>query len=312
METFNVLQVSLIKNIFRIFTHRLAKEKHSFLDRLKKWLTTAYRLVILNDETFGEKFSLRLSPLGLLITIAAITIVMTTLVISLVALTPHREYIPGYGNVSDRKELLKLTLRADSIEQTLQAKEEYMNTLITVFGDKKEERPEKPKKDTLKDYSKLKNDPSSADLNFRKEIEETKTSQAATVYTTKIKALNDLVFYSPVKGMVTSSFNIKEEHYGVDVVTKADEEIKAPLDGTVVYTGFTVEDGHIIHLQHSNNLMSVFKHNSRLSKKVGERVKTGEVISTVGNTGTLSKGSHMHFELWYNGMPVNPEEFVAF
>ena len=290
----------------------LAKERHTLLQRFRDWLTTAYRLVILNDETFGEKLSIRLSPLGLLITSATITIIMTSLVISLVALTPLREYIPGYGNVSERKELLKLTIRTDSIEQTLQAKEEYMNNIIKVFNEKQEEQPAKPKKDSLKNYSKLNNEPSPSDLNFRKEIEETKANQTTVAYSSKTKALNDLVFYSPVKGIVSTSYNVKDDHFGVDVVTKEDEEIKSPLDGTVVYTGFTVEDGYIIHIQHSNNLMSVFKHNSRLNKKTSERVKTGEVISSVGNTGQNSKGPHMHFELWFNGTPVNPEEFVSF
>ncbi len=288
------------------------KEKLTFWKRVKKWLSTAYRLVILNDETFGEKFSIRLSPLGLLITATAITITMTTLVISLVALTPLREYIPGYGNVSDRKELLKLSLRADSIEQTLEAKESYINNLINVFNERMEEKPLKPKKDSLKNYSKINNEPSLADLNFRKETEENKQNQTSVPYNSKMKGLNDVIFYSPVKGMVTTSYNIKENHFGIDVVTKADESIKSPLDGTIIYTGFTVEDGFIVHIQHANNLMSIFKHNSRLNKKIGERVKTGEVISVVGNTGTTSNGSHMHFELWYNGIPVNPEEFVSF
>lgn len=288
----------------------MVKEKQTILQRTRKWLRTTYRLVILNDETFGEKLSLKLSPLSLIISISAITIVMVTLVITLVALTPLREYIPGYGNVYDRKQLLHLTQKADSIEQTMRAKEEYMNNLVKVFTEKEEPNPAKPKKDSLKDYSKIKSDPSQADINFRKEIEENKG--LATVAYTKPKVLNDLVFYSPVKGLVTTSYNIMEDHFGVDVVTKPDESIKAPLDGTIIYTGFTVEDGYIIHIQHGNNLMSVFKHNSHLNKKIGERVKTGEVISSVGNTGLNSKGPHMHFELWYNGTPVNPEEFVSF
>ncbi|MDZ4665329.1 MAG: M23 family metallopeptidase [Bacteroidota bacterium] len=289
----------------------MAKEKQSFFKHARHWLNTAYRLVILNDETFGEKFSIKLSPLSLIIAVSAITIVMTTLVISLISLTSLREYIPGYGNVYDRRKLLKITQRADSIEQTLDAKEEYINNLINVFNEKEEPNPLKPKKDSLKDYSKINNEPSKNDLEFRKEIEESKGNQATVAYT-KTKTLNDLVFYSPVKGLVTTSYNIQEDHFGVDVVTKPDESIKAPLDGTIIYTGFTVEDGYIIHIQHGNNLMSVFKHNSHLNKRTGERVKTGEVISSVGNTGINSKGPHMHFELWYNGTPVNPEEFVSF
>lgn len=288
------------------------KEKKSLWARISHSLRKAYRLVILNEETFGERLSLRLSPLGIIIALTAITIVMTTLVISLVAFTPLREYIPGYGNVYDRKEILKLTLKADSIEQTLEAKESYINNLINVFNEKTEEVPGKPKKDSLKNYKNLNNQPSKNDLQFRKDVEEEKSGTVVSASSNKLKALNDLVFYSPVKGIVTTSYNILENHYGVDVVTKADETIKSPLDGTIVYTGFSVEDGYIIHVQHSNNIMSVFKHNSRLHKKTGERVKTGEVISTVGNTGTNSKGQHMHFELWYNGSPVNPQEFVSF
>ncbi len=288
------------------------KENKSFWFRIRHSLRKAYRLVILNEETFGEKFSLRLSPLGIIIAVTAVTIVMTTLVISLVAFTSLREYIPGYGNVYDRKELLKLTLRADSIENSMEAKEAYILNLINVFNEKIEETPGKPKKDTLKNYKNLNNQPSKTDIEFRKEVEEGKAGSVNIASTNKLKALNEIVFYSPVKGIVTTSYNILENHFGIDVVTKADETIKSPLDGTVVYTGFSAEDGYIIHVQHSNNIMSVFKHNSRLHKKTGERVKTGEVISTVGNTGTNSKGQHMHFELWYNGSPVNPQEFVSF
>jgi len=290
----------------------LVKEKYIQYNRFKKWLTTAYRMVILNDETFGEKFSLRLSPLGLLIAISAITIIMTTLVISLIALTPLREYIPGYGTVSERKELLKIALRTDSIEKSLEAKQNYLNILLHVFGDKPDVIPQKQNKDSVQNYKKIKSDPSKADVNFRKDMEETKASEAVLTYQVKPKMMSDVVFYSPVKGIVTTSFNIKDDHFGVDVVTKPDETIKAPIDGTIVYTGFTVQDGFIIHIQHANNIMSVFKHNARLLKKTGDRVKTGEVIANVGNTGTLSKGHHMHFEIWYNGMPVNPEEFVSF
>jgi murein DD-endopeptidase MepM/ murein hydrolase activator NlpD len=290
----------------------LTNKQNTRTSRLKNWLTTAYRLVILNDETFGERFSLRLSPLGIIIGLSAITIVMTSLVISLVALTPLREYIPGYGTVTERKELLKMSIRADSMERAMAAKESYINSLLHVFGDLPDETTAKPKKDSLAKYSNVKSDPSKTDISFRKDMEESISADNASNYQAKPKLMSDVVFYSPVKGMVTTSFNVKENHYGVDVVTKADETIKAPLDGTIIYTGFTVQDGYIIQIQHSNNIMTVFKHNARLLKKTGERVKAGEVIANIGNTGTLSKGNHMHFELWYNGIPVNPEDFVSF
>jgi len=288
------------------------KEKESIWSRLGRFLKRTYRLVILNDETFGEKLSWRLSPLGLIIVFTAVTILMTTLVISLVAFTSLREYIPGYGTIYDRKEILKLRIKADSIEQSLEAKDDYLKNLMNVLNEKTDKIPGKPDKDTLKNYKSLNPKPSNADLQFRKEIEETQSGQVTSVYSSKFKALHELVFYSPVKGIVTTSYNIADGHFGVDVVTKTDETIKSPLDGTIIYTGFSVEDGHVIHIQHLNNLTSVFKHNSRLNKKTGDRVKAGEVVSIIGNTGTGSKGQHMHFELWFNGSPVNPEEFVSF
>ncbi len=289
------------------------KERQGFISRLRQTLKRTYRLVILNEETFGERFSLRLSPLGIIIAITAITIVMTTLVISLVAFTSLREYIPGYGTIYDRREILKLRMKTDSIEQSLDAREFYINNLINVLNEKTETASTKPVKDSSKNYNNINAQPSEIDLQFRKEIESSSANQGpGGSGGNRLKAINEIILFSPVKGIVTSSYNIKENHYGVDVVTKADETVKSPLDGTVIYTGFSVEDGFIIHIQHPNNLMSVFKHNSKLYKKTGERVKTGEVLSVVGNTGTNSKGQHMHFELWYNGSPVNPEEFVSF
>lgn len=290
----------------------MEKEKIGRWERFRVWLTTAYRLVILNEESFGEKFSVKLSPLGLLIAAMAVTIVMTSLILSIIAFTPLREYIPGYGNISDRREILRLRNKADSIENLIEAKQAYLNNLINVFTENVESKPDKPKKDSLKNYKDINSKPSDADLKLRNEVEEMKSTQANTAYQSKNIALNELVFYTPVKGIVVTSFNVSEEHLGVDVVTKPEESIKSPLAGTIVYTGFTIEDGYIVHIQHGLNLVSIFKHNSKLLRKTGDRIKTGDVIGIVGNTGTTSKGPHVHYELWFNGVPVNPEEFLAF
>ncbi|MBA3705743.1 MAG: M23 family metallopeptidase, partial [Bacteroidetes bacterium] len=100
--------------------------------------------------------------------------------------------------------------------------------------------------------------------------------------------------------------------FGVDVVTKQDEMVKSTLEGTVVFTGFSAKDGYVIQIQHSNNLTSIYKHNAEILKKTGDRIKSGEAISVVGNTGELSKGPHLHFELWYNGIPINPQDCISF
>jgi len=288
----------------------MVDKKNSRLKRFAAFLRSKYRLVILNDNTFGEKISLRLSPLGLITGVFAITIVMTTLVISLVAFTPLREYIPGYGTVAERKQILDLSQKADSMEQTIQARAAYMNSILNVLNEKFETKTEKPKKDTTGKYANVNTKASNSDVGFRNEYEQNKNNSIATK--AKYKGLSDLVFFTPVKGLITASFNLSENHYGLDIVTKADETIKSTLDGTIVFTGFSAEDGNIIQVQHSNNLTSIYKHNSALLKKTGDRIKAGDAISVVGNTGEKSKGPHLHFELWFDGQPINPQDFVAF
>ncbi|MGZ3919774.1 MAG: M23 family metallopeptidase [Bacteroidia bacterium] len=290
----------------------MAIEKAKRWRRLRTFLLNKYRLVILNDNTFGEKFSLRLSPWSLIVGISAITIVMTTLVISLVAFTPLREYIPGYGTIAERKQILRLSIKADSIEQTLEARDTYMRNVLNVMNEKLEKRSEKPKKDTTGKYSNVNTSPSKPDIELRNDFENNKNTSVAAINNSRLKGLSELVFFTPVKGVIISSYNLSEEHFGIDIVTKNDEIVKSTLDGTVVFTGYSSEDGYVIQVQHSNNLTSIYKHNSELLKKTGERIKSGEAIAVVGNTGDKSKGPHLHFELWYNGIPINPQECVVF
>lgn len=279
-----------------------------FTDQLRD----KYRLVILNDDTFAEKFAFRLSPLGLIVAIGAITIAMTTLVISLVAFTSLREYIPGYGNVTERKDILELTVKTDSLEQTLKARDWYMKNLVNVFEGKTEGKKDKPAKDTSGKYQKVNVKPSENDIQFRKDVENEPASIKFAGSSFKKNALANYLFFSPLKGLVTESFKVAEEHYGVDVVAKKDALIKSTLDGTVIYSGFTPADGHVLHIQHDNNLISIYKHNSSVLKKMGDKVKSGEAIAIIGNSGENSKGPHLHFELWHNGLPINPEEFIVF
>ena|SRR6218665_399064 len=290
----------------------MADPKNSKRRRLSAFLTSKYRLILLNNATFGEKFSIRLSPLTLIIGVSAITIVMTSLVISLVAFTPLREYIPGYGDVTERKQILALNLKADSLEQTLDSRDSYLTNILNVLNEKVESKTEKPKKDTTGKYAKVNTNPSSSDVEFRSDYEKNKVNSMTSVGRLKYSGLGELVFFTPVKGIVTTAFDLSEDHFGVDIVTKPDETIKTTLDGAIIFTGFSSEDGNVIHVQHSNNLISIYKHCAALLKLRGDRVKSGEAIAVVGNSGEDSNGPHLHFELWYNGAPINPQEFVAF
>lgn len=276
-------------------------------------LRNKYRLVILNDDSFAEKFSLRLSPLGLIILLGAVTIVMTTLVISLVAFTPFREYIPGYGNVDDRTNIIALSAKADSLENTLASRDWYINNLLNVFSGKTEGKTTKPVKDSTGKYANIDIKPSEQDIKLRTDIESNQLeSTSSMVSANKVNALSNFFFFTPIKGMVTSSYSLNDEHFGVDIVSKEDEFVKATLDGTVVFAGFTTDDGYVIQIQHGNNLTSAYKHQSNITKKIGDFVKAGEPIGVVGNTGENSKGPHLHFELWYNGFAINPQDYVVF
>lgn len=291
----------------------MQESKNTGWNRFFKQLKNQYRLVILNDSTFAESFSLRLSPLGLLILIGSVTVLMITLVISIVAFTSLREYIPGYGNVNDRKDILALTNKTDSLESSLKAKEWYLTNLVNVFSGKVEGKPDKPIKDTAGKYANLNIKPSETDKELRKEIETNKLlSTSEDVSANKINALSSYFFFSPVKGIISTSYNLSDEHFGTDIVAKEEEFIKATLDGTVVFAGYTNDDGFVIQLQHGNNLMSIYKHNSSVIKQIGDFVKAGEPIAIIGNTGESSKGTHLHFELWYNGFSINPQDYVAF
>lgn len=281
------------------------KKNKKLADKLRQ----KYRLVILNDSSFEEKFSIRLSPGGLLILIGAVTIVMSFLVISLIAFTPLREYIPGYGDLSNQKELVRLSVKADSLEYVMKAKSWYIENIRHVLQGNIKPDTNMPLTKSAKENVNLK--PSHNDSLLRQEIE-SQDKFSLTLGNKSGGGIGGYFFFSPVKGMVTHSFSMAEAHYGADVAAKENEFIKATLDGTVVFAGWTANDGYVIQLQHSNNLVSVYKHNSDLTKRVGDHVKAGEPIAIIGNTGESSSGTHLHFELWYNGTPVNPQDYILF
>ena len=290
----------------------MSDKKNSRWKIFTEQLRNKYRLVILNDDSFAEKFSLRLSPLGIIILFGSITIVMTTFVISIIAFTPLREYIPGYGNVNDRKDIIALNLKADSLENTLKSRDWYINNLLNVFSGKTEGKTAKPLKDTTGKYSNIVVKPSEQDLKLRHDIETNQLSSTSDKVTAnKQNSLSNYFFFSPLKGIVTSSYNLNEEHFGVDIASNENEFVKATLDGTVIFSGFTSADGYVIQIQHGNDLTSIYKHCSSLTKKAGDYVKAGEPIGIVGNTGENSSGPHLHFEIWYNGFSINPQHYVV-
>jgi murein DD-endopeptidase MepM/ murein hydrolase activator NlpD len=286
------------------------KKKRSFMDRLR----VKYRMVLLNDDSFAEKFSFRLNALNVFIAVGVISIFMITLVTSVIAFTPLREFIPGYAaEIMTKRNLIALSLKTDSLARIANSQEEYVKNLNNVLNGNPEPKPEKNKTDSTKKYKKIDIKNSKEDSVFRAGYE------AQDKYTLSVNAASKgknsiagFFFFSPVKGRVTSSFSAAIEHYGVDVAAVENDPVKATLDGTIIFSGWSSETGYVIQIQHTNNLVSVYKHNSALLKKTGEFVKAGEPIAVVGNTGEKSTGPHLHFELWYNGLAIDPQDYIVF
>lgn len=285
-----------------------------FKDKPKKFqrLKHKYRLVILNDDTFEEKVSLRLSQLNVFVVVGMSSLILILLVILLIAFTPLREFIPGYANVNVRKQGVENFLKSDSIEVVLAENNLYIDNIKHIIQGKPIKFDDKTFIDSAANYTDIKNEPIEEDSALRNMVE---TEEKYNLFNKAGSAsgnISSFIFLQPLKGVVTNRFNIKKQHFGIDVVAPKNEAIKATLDGTVIFAEWTVETGYVIQLQHADNIVSIYKHNSVLHKKVGDHVKAGEVIAIVGNSGELTTGPHLHFELWYNGIPINPEDYMMF
>ena len=286
-------------------------------DKWYRKLRSKYRLAVFNDQTFEERFSFRLTRLNVISVILSMGIIFIILTFFLIANTPIKEYIPGYPNVEQRKQLYKLNILADSLLNDLRQKNLYIQNIKNIFEDREMGNDslvipvQKPGYDTITLRKSV------ADSLLRAEFENqnmynlyfNEHGQPRETSRTSIRSFN---FFTPIKGIVTSKFDLSEKHYGIDIVASHNEAVKTTLDGTVFFTDWTLETGYVIAIQHERNLISLYKHNSVLLKKQGEHVNAGDPIAIAGESGELISGPHLHFELWYNGTPVTPEEYIIF
>lgn len=284
----------------------------------EKWyrkLKNKYRLVILNDETYEERLSFRLTRLNVFVLLGTLSIILVLLTIMIIAFTPLREYIPGYMDPRIPKMVYRLQLKADSLEKVVEQKNVFLSTIKNIINgeDITDSVLSEPNEVVNYDTIILRN--TEEDSLFRAEYE--KQNQYNLYFYEdqgfqEFSPSTNLNFFTPIKGTITNHFNLTEKHYGIDIVSRSSEPIKSTLDGTVIFSDWTLETGYVIGIQHQGNYISVYKHNSSLLKKAGSHVRAGEPIAFVGETGELSTGPHLHFELWYNGTPVNPMEYIAF
>ncbi|MBW6478520.1 MAG: M23 family metallopeptidase [Bacteroidales bacterium] len=286
------------------------KEKNFF-----NKLHDKYRLVLMNDDTFEEKISFSLTRFNVFIFFGTLVIFLVFATTYLIAFTPLREYIPGYADFNTRKVLRELNLKADSLQAELRTKDLYITNIRNIVEGRDFDEEVFVPADSQDFVEIAELTRSREDSILRAQIESEIRFVGMSPEDTdsfEPQPMSQFFFFPPLTGIITNHFNAAQRHFGIDIVADLGEPIKATLDGTVIFSTWTLATGYTIGIQHANNLISVYKHNSNLLKEEGSFVKAGEVIAIIGESGTLSTGTHLHFELWFNGNPINPLDYIVF
>ena len=278
---------------------------------IKKKLFTKNRLVILNEDTFEEIFSLRLTLMNVFVvaTIGAFLIIFVTTYI--IAFSPLREYIPGYASTQLKKDATELALKSDSLNYALKKNEAYIESIKKVLtGDLQYAKFNKDSisASVLEPVSEEDLKPSNADLKLREEVDREDKYNLFEKAKPKVTA----VLFPPVKGMITEKYNPANKHYAVDIALAKNTPIKSVLSGKVIFADWTSNTGNVVIIRHNDGFISVYKHAASLTVSQGDAVRTGEVIALAGSTGQESTGVHLHFELWKDGYSIDPSIFIEF
>ncbi len=287
----------------------MAKNKSKYIDKLRK----KYRLIIYNDQNFEEIWSGRVTKMNLYL-LGFFSFVLILLIMTLLFIfTPINRLLPAYANSEMQSKILENAMRVDSLEYQIHIRDQYFERINSII------RGENPGAMPASNQSQealaaeLFYPSSKHDSILRKQIEEEEQYNLSILNRTKTELdFSKIHFFIPIKGIITNKFNRNEKHFGLDVVSEPNKPILSTLDGTVIAANWTLATGYVIQIQHDYDLISIYKHNSALLKQVGDHVKAGETIAIIGNTGEYSTGPHLHFELWHNGTPLNPEDYLVF
>lgn len=269
-----------------------------------------YKLTIINENTLEEVVGIHVSKLnGLSVLLSACTVIFL-IAAAIIAFTPLRNYLPGYMNSEVRSQIVANALRADSLQAALERQSRYVMNIQDILSGQ-------VKADTVQSIDSLTNlraeklmERSKKEEEFRKQYEEKERYNLTAV--TDVRDAAGLIFYRPLRGVMSAGFNPEKRHFGIDLTASPNESILAALDGTVIMAAYTAEWGYVIQIQHPQNFISVYKHCGSLMKREGEQVKGGEVIALVGKSTEDGDQPHLHFELWHKGNPTNPEKYVVF
>ncbi len=262
--------------------------------RKKKKHNENLRFVVMNEDTFKEKYSFSLNLRNIYILLSSIVVIFFLLMFLLISYTPIKHLVPGYGDIENNTYILKLNRYIDNLETQMKTQEQYNKSLRKII--------------LGNDTSAMVN--SEAKAKIDQEIPDTKNLKKNQVINISKERFDGLQFITPLSGKINKMIEVKSGHYGVDIAGVKDSPIKAAMRGVVIFSDWSTETGNTIIIQHPNGMISVYKHNSSLFKEIGDFVEGGEVIGVIGNTGTLTDGPHLHFELWKNGLPLDPLDFI--
>lgn len=273
-------------------------------------LLNRYRMIVINETTFNEELSFRFSRLNILSIIILLLVFIFTGTFFLVSYTPIKEFIPGYTSTKVRKEAIRNTFLLDSLVTKFQKQDQFIKSIKSALSGKNESD-----EGLLKEINKSNLEP------FNREFNRVKADSLLRLevmqedkYNLMPNSKNNVKFmlFSPASGLISEPFNSEIKHFAVDIALAKDTPIKSVAVGTVVLAEWTSDTGYVIVIKHNHGLLSVYKHNSSIEKSQGDIVQAGEVIAFAGNSGELSTGYHLHFELWIDGYPVDPTNFIDF
>ena len=269
-----------------------------------------FRLILVEDQTHKQLWSLRFTRVNFLVTVISIAVCVTVAFYSIIAFTPVRTFIPGYPDANTRRAAIQNAILADSLENKMKVWEIYAVNLRKVLSG------EEPMKiDSLISLGRAAGTAeadfaASQDSLLRQQVME-EEQFVISGNKSRVLPIEGMHFFTPLKGVISQGYD-NVVHPFVDITAPANSVVKAALDGTVIFAGWTDAAGYTIQIQHSNDIVTIYKHNQKLLKNTGDKVSAGTPVALVGSTGSLSTGDHLHFELWYKGEAVDPTKFINF
>ena len=278
---------------------------------LSNWLTNRFLLILRNEENFAEKTTISFTYAKLILLTFVLLLLMMLASLYLSSTLMAQWFDPRHELIVMDRHLVTLVEKVDSLENQMRVKDRFISNVQKILMGEVDANDTAFFNQASISVSQEIEPIPPIDSQFRKEFEESELT-FLSVKNPISQSLEEQYFYSPIEGIVTTEFNIREEHYGIDIVSNSNEPVKSVAEGTVIFSDWTQESGNVIAIQHRGNMISVYKHNSALLKKVGNFVNSGEAIAIIGNTGEFTTGPHLHFEMWFNGNSVDPEEFISF